>query len=1256
LSTFTPIDAPAFAEHDEKKKRLLNKLMPMLVINERFIDFCTHPDAVVTLTVKPEDEPKLFKKQYPMAESLKPAVKEILMRWLSTGKIKKLTQLCRFNSPLLAVPKKDEHGKMTGVRLCIDIRTLNQHLQEDDKFQLPHIPEVLAQFAGGSLFGEVDLSEAYFQFKVKEESQKYTAFTWDSCQYVFVGCPFGIKHIPSLYQRFITNLFSDMPFVFPYIDNLGFASKDWEEHYEHARMIIERLNSVGMRIKPSSYNFGNTSIKLLGHVITQHGIALDPEKSEMIAAWPKPVEGIHLASCLGLGAFLRDHIRNYADITAPLEGVKREKTVTWTPLLDAHWTLLKRAFATAPLLKFPDFSKRFVIACDASQTGVGGVLYQPDDDDNTITAHNIVAICSKQLNATQQNYPVYKKELWGLIYCLRKFHSFIWGRRDVTVLTDHKPLIHVLNQRVMTVALQQWVDVLMDYDLKIQYRPGVLHVIPDALSRMYMATYGSTDTTWGTHSSIAILDNFSAVSSPSDFLCQQSLAEIKPMSVVKKRHMIPTKESKGGTDPLASQAVSSATPHGSGIDSASGQHAASLAIDSTFASWSTSTHQNKQRQRLTHKGATVKLATASGTQPDHSYGSVDRANGSSSGHTTPILTIDSGSALSAVSMAADPAVTPSIAPVSTHADNGIEVEVDSHSASQPHTPASIIDTSIAASLQPLPRAHRLSYEEIEDLVPGPDHPLLSYDSHGAYVARIAARVVNPCPSELKEQHEIVDFDAAATHTMTGAQLPLSRRPPLTEEQKMILLAARTGKRIPSIGEQAVLLSKAHAAGHFGEKAMWHHIERQGVWWPHMRADMSKEIASCNDCAKYNTTVHGFRPAQSITALLPGDHYQIDLAQFKKSTNGCMFCLVLVDVFSGFVMLRALKDKSARTVANELFSIFSIIGVPRILQSDNGTEFRNEVLRALTTLLGVPHRFITEYNPRADGKVERLVRTVKQTIMKLLHGATTYWPYHLSFVQYSYNDKVQTLTGSTPFSLMFGRDPNSARDYTVDEKTNLPINLTEWKAHQLKVLSLIFPAVNKRAAELQSKYRAQLDKTHRKLVTDVLPAGTIVRIKDPKFVAVPGMKPSHEHTYIGPYTVQSQTKYGSYRLKDDQGVMLDRSVHIDQIKVVLSPTSLPPLLTDKDAVVDDNERMYVVDKIVKHREKEGELEYYVKWKGYDSSHNTWENEHQFNDTACIDRYFKEQLLNDEPRRQARIRALSTASFTLSISRHDSHFSF
>ena len=184
----------------------------------------------------------------------------------------------------------------------------------------------------------------------------------------------------------------------------------------------------------------------------------------------------------------------------------------------------------------------------------------------------------------------------------------------------------------------------------------------------------------------------------------------------------------------------------------------------------------------------------------------------------------------------------------------------------------------------------------------------------------------------------------------------------------------------------------------------------------MRKDIADEIAMCGACRKHKIVRSGFHPARTVTAFRPGDHYQIDLAQFKASTNNEQFCLVLIDVFTGFIVLRALPNKSAISTARSLFDIFCTIGFPRVLQSDNGTEFANEVLAKMNELMGVPHRFIAQYNPRADGKVERAVQSVKQIITKLLYGADVYWPLHLPFVMHSYNAKVQALTGSTPWLL------------------------------------------------------------------------------------------------------------------------------------------------------------------------------------------------------------------------------------------------
>ena len=988
---------------------------------------------------------------------------------------------CRINSPLLSVPKKDDQtGLWSKTRVCLDVRKLNSYLLEDDKFEIPRIPDMLATLAGGKIFGEIDLSDAYGQFRVSPESQQYTAFSWDKQQYVFVGAPFGIKHLPSLFQRYISNLFYDMPFVFCYIDNICFASTSWEEHAQHAKAIIDRLNSVNLRAKPTSVNFGQYQIKLLGHVITPYGVGMDPMKQKEMLEWPLPTLGSGIASFLGLGTFLRDHIRHYAELTAPLEKIKNTTTpIEWTPLLTQQFNAIKRAFSNAPFLKFPDFNKRFAVACDASQTGVGGVLYQPDDDNDTITANNIVAIVSKQLTQSQQRYPVYKKELWGLVYCLRKFHTFIHGRKEVHVHTDHKPLIHIFKQTNLATALQQWLDVILDYDLVIKYRPGVMNVLPDALSRMYMTAYTDTKQIWGTHSNIQILEEFNKYSTPSDVLCIESINDAKPIKVIKKRHIV---------------------------------HGEVMLLD---------------------------------------YEKI--------GHTSTGM-------------------------------NALSIDIDSD-----YTSSSI----------------RLAAEDNAHIITDLDHAEFN-------LALTEAPLYEAATIPLSYHNDTPDLELASMAYERGDgednvanMLALSK---LSVADRLIIAQEQRGKILPDVAKQKELLLRAHEAGHYGEKAIYKNIDRDGYWWPNMRVHIQDIIKSCKACQKHTITTSGFAPAKSIYAARPSDHYQIDLAQFPTSLEGWKFCLVCVDLFTGFIMLEPIIDKSAASIARALWKICCVIGIPKILQSDNGSEFSNKIVNSLCRLTGIPRRFISPYNPRTDGKVERSIKTIKQTMIKLLHGTSALWPLYIPFIQLMYNNKVSELTGSTPFSLMFGRRLNELCDYSVTPYQ--PIDMNEWKAHQDKVVSLIYPAINDKVKGVQAAYIKRLDTTRKKVIKDELVPGSIVQIKDPLYLINPSMKPYKEPTYIGPYTIIRRSLYGPYILRDDTGQIYGRQVPIDQMKIIYSPNAIAP-----EEKADAKNDIFEVDYIIDHREADGEYQYYVKWKGYDKKDSTWVKQDDINDPQPIERYFK-----------------------------------
>ncbi len=1027
LSTNTVLER----EYQPLREQLMQRPALVAVLNENYqlSGFCNRADACLQLRLKPRDQwpPKvnLCKSNYRnIHEGNIPAIDEAVNRWRQTYKLVPAPPGCPYNSPLVPAPKFDKDGNVKGTRVCLDFRNLNLVLENVDSFQLPRIRESLESLSDCTIFGEFDLSDAYLQFPLHEDSRPLTAFTWRGQQWMFTGCPFGIAVLPQHFQRVMAQVLEGLSMTFPYIDNIPLGSKSWDEHERMAIEIVRRLNAANLQLKPSSVNLGYPVLRVLGHQISARGVGVDPAKGEAVRNWPVPRTGKDLEKFLGFANFLQQYVRHFADLAGPLHALKAHKIINWSPADLECFETLKRAISGSPWLKHPDFTRQFCIATDASDTGIGGVLYQPDAPDGPVTPDNIVSIFSEKLNDAQRRYSAFKKELYGLVRALVRFERYVKYRDDLIIWTDHKPLRAIINssptdsKAVADRAVQGWLDTILEFKFKVEYRPGATNLLPDALSRAYSMAYPKQ---WG----------------------------------------VP--------DP-----------------------------------------QNPR--------------------PDYRAMIGDRI-------TLPAVSIITRARAAASSSA------------SSKGEETTETNTVVHPPSLPSEPT------------------------------------------------------------------------ATTDPATLLAVELERR----------------GKQCPAVSERPALVETAHLWGHFGREAIYAELYRRGYWWPNMRQDIDRVTADCEPCMRFNVTKRGFDPAQYIIAHKPWDHVQIDTSvHMPASVDGnYTVLLVIIDVFTGFVILRACKSTDADEIARHLWDVFCIFGVPKILQSDNGPEFVNLILNTLGKIVGIDRRLITPYNPRADGKVERAIGTISNILKKCLNGAAHHWPLYLPFAMLAFNSKVAHLTGSSPFSLMLARAPNELRDYTQDPPKQFEVDFDAdrplWQDFVHKVMAIIHPSIVQRAQGQKDEMVKRLNAHRKALIPKPISAGTEVWLADRRLV-----RSKHEPNYLGPYWVVEAHRNGVYTLRDDNDRPLPTAVTRDMLKVRRvkedSASSKEEFeFVDPDQVSRSQryqQTHYEIERILAHRDTTiepeiGGFDYKVRWRGYGEEDDSWVHESGLRANTSVREYWSTQ---------------------------------
>lgn len=442
-------------------------------------DRLTHTDAVQHNINLKNDKP-ISQKPYRVPFGIVDEYNKQIEDLLDNGIIQ--PSISAYSAPSFLIPKKSKDGKKK-YRLVIDYRKLNE-VTEDDCFPLPNLNDILSNLGKAKYFTSLDLYSGYHQIPVNPVDRHKTAFSTPTGHYEFLRLSFGLKTAPATFQRLMNTVMSGLTGFksYVYMDDLVLLDINLELHNIKLKQIFDRLSSYNLKLQPEKCQFLRKEMGFLGHFVRQDGLQPEEAKVKAVQDFPRPKNTKQIKSFLGLAGYYRKFIKDFATISEPLvKLLRKDLKYKWTEACEQSFIELKRILTTYPILIHPNFNETFIIICDASTSGLGGVLAQIRNNEELP-----VAYASRVLNRAERNYSTYERELLGIVWSVTNaFRPFVYGQKFI-INTDHKALITIFNSNLgfANARITRWKLKLSEYNFKIVYRPGKAILNADALSRI----------------------------------------------------------------------------------------------------------------------------------------------------------------------------------------------------------------------------------------------------------------------------------------------------------------------------------------------------------------------------------------------------------------------------------------------------------------------------------------------------------------------------------------------------------------------------------------------------------------------------------------------------------------------------------------------------------------------------------------------------------------------------------------------------
>lgn len=923
-------------------------------------------------------------------------------------------------SPVQAVVKPAGGGRLvtdyTGVnKLTLDAEWSTNNIGHI----LTQIREFIAEICeGDALFSKFDLKDGFETVPIDDLTSFLTAIMTPMGNYRPRRLMQGLKQAPALFQAWldgrirvhtITDALGGKVLIIVYVDDIIVVTprKEWKLHVAAVNEVASRLYRAGARIGWEKSHFCVQKVDFVGFAISNEGVRLTEDRRDAWMKLERPATRKELESTLGSSRMFSLLLPRYSEnVQALQQEVRRTKKkarngktgqtfenrgpLVWSEQMVREWQWLKLEMTRAAEVSMPVRGVPMHLVADASTHTAAWMLYQVQDG-----VPRPLLFGSRRFQANERRWCILDKESRALLYAAEAARPFLFQTPSLTAYTDSQALVHLWADR--------WTK-----DMQARWAREFEMIVPTHASFSWIQGSGN----------------------PVDLFTRQNWMEGQKLN-----ELLKSAESCGSCkkDPDTLQAD---------ID-----RAALLDKDPSAAAKLISNPVTIQKGRPEEWAAmeAVRLAEAESPSPWEAAAGLREVQ--------PVAA--KVLAVRQATTAAVPEDEPEAArsqpagreePEEDEPEEEVQPEATVLAVRRVAAAAGAPEEELEEALEEAPeeaRARPAGREEPEDDGPeeepeeeqiGRPQPV-DLPGGGAWVTLEELAVAQAddaiFPSLVsRDQHNAQQEDEAEDE-VKGAEVE-DPEPNLARDEEDGLYRHLDGRLWIPTAMRTTLVALCHrqfgGSAHMAAGRLIQEL-RPLVYWSGMQEQIKRECARCEECQQQLPRAPDARAGQLIPQEVPNRFRSVSadvMGKFEADTRGNKYILTVMDLATNRLTSFPMPNKEAATVLDHLHFYFSQIGdIPVELIVDNGGEFHNTMMEALSSVFRVKLRFNTPNYPNGRAQIERVHGYLKRRILGLSAEDRRSWGTRaLSAITRQYNTTANSETGLSPHFLTFGAHPRT----------------------------------------------------------------------------------------------------------------------------------------------------------------------------------------------------------------------------------------